>query len=172
MEGHAVVDAPSLEAYREEDDEAAQSSVGRTKRADALDVLGGVAQKMLARGQNAEAERVLTAHLTSLMHQARAGLLRDAPEVLAKASNHALRLCAATKKASWANYALALYECHARPLPGESIDELYALARSVQLDLALLRRYLAALRASSELSASDKFLLRRLEGLEQVVAST
>jgi len=59
-----------------------------------------------------------------------------------------------------------------RLMPGESIDELYALARSVPLDLALLRRYLAALRASSELGANDKFLLRRLEGLEQLVAST
>jgi len=165
-------DTPSLDLYADEDEDVPLSSGGRTKRADALEVLGGVAQKMLARGQNADAERVLTTHLANVMQQARAGLLRDEPELLGKVAGHALRLCAATKKATWANYVLALYECSARPIPGESIDELYALARSVPLDLALLRRYLASLRSSGELGANDKFLLRRLEGLEQLVIST
>lgn len=173
VDGKAAVLPPSPDARDDAEDEPASFSAGMlTARADALEVLGGVAQKMLAKGHVIEAERLLATHLSNAMTQARAGALANNPALVAKAAEHALRLAGVTKKSEWVNYVLLLYEAVERPIPPAATDELYALARAVPVDLALLRRYLDVLRTSTaELGPTDKFLLRRLEGLEQLVAA-
>jgi len=138
--------------------------------AEGFAVLGNVADKVLALGRGAEAERVLSGAMQSLMLASRgSGVLPV--EVADKAAEYAVRLVSATRKASWADYAFELFMNLRRPLPGPAVDELYSVLRVVSgVDLTLLRNYVALLQAlQHSFGPSERFLVQRIEGLERIV---
>jgi predicted component of type VI protein secretion system len=139
------------------------------RRADAFNLLGGVAEKALALGRAEEAERLLAAPLSETIDACRAGK-RLAPEHVDQAARFAAKLATATTKGSWVDFVIELYTATARPCPAPVVDELYSAMRKANgVDLARLRAYLAALRAKQgSLGPAERFLVQRIEGLERL----
>jgi pSer/pThr/pTyr-binding forkhead associated (FHA) protein len=150
-------------------DPEAESSMVR--RADAFNLLGGVAEKALAMGRADEAERLLAGPLADVVEASRAGK-RMSPWLVDMASRFAAKLATATAKGAWADYVIELYDAQVRVCPAPVIDELYSAYRKVNaVDLARLRAYLGRLREKqASFGPADRFLLQRLEGLERLAA--
>ena len=140
-----------------------------TRRAEALQMLGSVADKALALGRGQEAEHVIGTHLVAALSDATAGR-GVAPEVARSAAQYAVKLATATGKAAWLDFAFRLYNALGETIPLPIVDEMYTVLHRVRgLDRDLLRSYSDFLRARSEqLSAPERFVLQRLEGLERL----
>jgi pSer/pThr/pTyr-binding forkhead associated (FHA) protein len=141
---------------------------------DTLDLLGGVAEKILALGRGDEAERILSAPLQGLLGEMRGGRRpKNDAEMLEKAARYAVKLAAATSKGQWVDYVIDIYAIVRRPLPVSVIDPLYdTLRKTSAINLGALRAYLKGLRELGEtLSPADRFALQRIEGLERLASS-
>jgi len=140
-----------------------------TRKGDALELLAGVADKVLALGRGEEAERILSSYLKNLLTVARTRGEVD-PAVAQKAVTYAVRIAEATGKGAWVDYSLELYGVLKRPLPAPVVDRLYEVLRKLTpVSAAVYRQYLSAVRAAeSELGPAERFLMRRLEGLESL----
>jgi hypothetical protein len=142
-----------------------------TRRADALQLLGGVVDKALALGRGAEAEHLIGTHLVAALSDATAGR-GVAPEVARSAAQYAVKLATATGKAAWLDFAFRLYNALGQTIPLPIVDEMYTVLRRVRgVDRELLRSYTSFLRTHSDrLSAPERFVLQRLEGLDRLAA--
>lgn len=142
-----------------------------TRRAEALRLLGGVADKALALGRGQEAEHVLGAHLVAALSDATAGR-GVAPDVARTSAQYAVKLAIATGKATWIDFAFRLYDALGETIPLPIVDQMYTVLRRVRgVDRELLRRYADFLRTRrDELSLPERFVLNRLEGLERLAA--
>jgi pSer/pThr/pTyr-binding forkhead associated (FHA) protein len=141
---------------------------------DMLDLLGGVAEKILALGRGEEAERILSAPLLSLLSEMRGGRrAQSGSEMLEKAARYAVKLAQATGKGRWVDYVIDVYAVAQRPIPVIIVDQLFdTLRRTSNINLAALRDYLRALRGLGEtLGPAERFALQRLEGLERLASS-
>jgi pSer/pThr/pTyr-binding forkhead associated (FHA) protein len=154
-------------------DEATRTAEGEqekseaTRRGDALELLASVADKVLALGRGDEAERVLSSYLRNLLQSARVGTDID-PAITERAATYAVRIAEATNKGSWVDYAIELYSIMKKPLPAVVIDRLYETLRKLApLSAHVFRQYLVVLRSvEAQLGPSDRFLMRRIEGLD------
>ncbi len=142
-----------------------------TREGDALELLGGVADKVLALGRGEEAEKILSSYLTNMLESAERGTVE--PKTAEKGVGYAVKLAGATGKGSWVDYAFNLFKVLKRPLPGEVVDELYSVLRRVSgVNLAGLRDYVAVLRGvRANFGPADRFLTQRIEGLERLASS-
>ena len=86
------------------------------RRADAFNLLGGVAEKALAMGRADEAERLLASPLADVVEASRAGK-RLSPWLVVMAARVAAKLATATAKGAWADYVIELYDAQLRPCP-------------------------------------------------------
>ncbi len=147
------------------------SDVSMVRRADAFNLLGGVAEKALAMGRAAEAERILASPLADVIEAARAGK-RITPTLADQAARFSARLATATGKGPWADYVIELYCSQARLAPAPVIDELYnAFRRVTAIDRDRLREYLELLHEQlAGFGPAERFLFQRLEGLERLAA--
>lgn len=138
---------------------------------EALATLALVAERTLSLGRGADAERILDKPLTSVRLRVRRGEAPDA-ETLELAASCAVRLAEATRKGSWVDYAVDLYATTGGVLPGPVVDRLYGAVRVVEgANVERLRSYIEALnKQRSSLGPGDLFLLRRIEGLERLLA--
>jgi len=154
--GTAFTDPPTAEASR-----SLQS----------FQLLGGVADKAFAMGRAEEAERILQSLLVDVMQRVRDGQPLDA-SVTEAAAKYAARLGGATTKGTWIDYVFELYKRLKLTLPAPVIDELYSAVRKAKApDIALFRSYLADLRKSvSSAHPAQRFLIQRIEGLEQLLS--
>ncbi|MEB2314118.1 MAG: FHA domain-containing protein [Sorangiineae bacterium] len=136
-----------------------------------FELLGGLAEKVLALGRAEEAERLLTAPLAAVAKAAAEHRLE--PGRAERAAGWALKLAVATGKGEWVDYLVEVYRALGRPLPAAVVDELYsALRRVSSVNLAGLRDYVASLQSiRGELGPADRFVLQRLEGLERLAAA-
>jgi hypothetical protein len=141
-----------------------------TRRADALDLLCGVAEKQLALGRGDEAEKVLATALGNLLKSVQGGSAL-APASAARASTYAVRIADVTGKARWVDYCFELYAALARPLPSEVVDHLYVVLRKVSgVAISGFRAYLEKLKGvAPSLSPTERFVLQRIEGLERLI---
>ncbi len=156
--------SPIGAALHEESSEA-------THQGDALELLGGVADKVLALGRGEEAERILSNYLQNMRDSARTGDLPDARNA-ERAAHYAVKLAQGTGKARWVDYTFDLYRILQRPLPAATVDQLYNVLRNVAgVSLPGLREYVAVLRAAQpRLGPAERFLVQRIEGLERLAA--
>jgi pSer/pThr/pTyr-binding forkhead associated (FHA) protein len=141
---------------------------------DTLDLLGGVAEKILALGRGDEAERILSAPLQGLLSEMRGGRRpKNDSEMMEKAARYAVKLAAATGKGQWVDYVIDTYAIVRRPLPLSVIDQLHdTLRKTSAINLGAFRAYLKVLREIGEtLSPAERFALQRIEGLERVASS-
>jgi len=148
-----------------------EESSEATHQGDALELLGGVADKVLALGRGEEAERILSNYLQNMRDSARTGDLPDARNA-ERAAHYAVKLAHGTGKARWVDYTFDLYRILQRPLPAATVDQLYSVLRNVAgVSLPGLREYVAVLRAAQpRLGPAERFLVQRIEGLERLAA--
>ena len=151
--------------------ELKQPEVEATQRAEALELLGGVADKVLALGRGEEAERVLSTALGNVLNEVKRGR-EPAARVISKAAIYAGKLAEATAHGRWVDYTIDLYAGLRRPMPIELVDQMYAVIRRVDaVSQQGLRAYLSILHAQTQAFApNERFAIQRLEGLERLVA--
>jgi hypothetical protein len=142
-----------------------------THQGDALELLGGVADKVLALGRGEEAERILTNYLHNMRDAAKGGDVPDARHA-ERAAHYAVKLAQATGRGHWVDYAFDLYRTLQRPLPAVTVDQLYTVLRNISgVSLPGLREYVAVLRGvQGRLGPAERFLVQRIEGLERLAA--
>ena len=147
------------------------SEMSMVRRQDAFTLLTGVADKALAMGRAAEAERILASPLADVIEASRAGK-KLTVGLVDQAARFSAKLATATGKGTWADYVVELYSAQMRPIPAPVIDELYnALRRVASIDLQRLRSYIESLKGgATSYGPGDRFLIQRLEGLERLAA--
>lgn len=141
-----------------------------TQESRVLDMLSGVAAKAFELGRGAEAERILTRPLEMLLERVALGRPIDAREA-DEAAMLAARLARATGRGPWIDYVFGLFAALERLPPAPVVDELHQAVRSARgVNLPEFRRYLEVLHGSQHTyGPAERFLLRRLEGLEGVL---
>lgn len=150
-----------------------------TRTARALDVIAGIASKAIAMGRFEEAERMLLPHLDNILeralaHQPLSDSEKDDPDVLfAGATSYALQLAQGLKATKWIDWVFRMHTATGRLMEAETIETLHNLVRNNNYSTPqFLRAYLRVVNNhASDYGASERFLLRRLEGLEQVVSA-
>jgi hypothetical protein len=150
--------------------EAERAREELTRRADGLDLLCGVADKVLALGRGDEAEKLLGTALTNLLKQAQSAQ-GVAPASAARAASYAVRIADATGRARWVDYCFELYLALGRPLPGEVVDQLYVVLRKTSgVAIAGFRAYSEKLKSvAPSFSPTDRFVQQRIDGLERLI---
>lgn len=140
-----------------------------TRKGDAIDLLGSVVDKMLSLGRGDEAERMIATYLRNLLQVAKTRAEVE-QRVAEKAANYAVLIAIATGKGTWVDYAFDLYSVVKRPLPAPIVDRLYESLRKLSpVSANGFRQYLAVLRAEeAQFGPSERFLLRRIEGIESL----
>jgi len=140
-----------------------------TAETDAIALLGGVAERLIAEGRGLDAERLMTARMNAILEEAQR-TNRIAPDAATATARMAVKLAAATAKQSWVEYAFAVSTIGPHALPIELVDELYNLVRRLPpMRIAVLRDYIAALSENSgKLSPSERFVLQRLRGFAKL----
>lgn len=135
-------------------------------------VLGQIADKALALGRYEEAERILERRLKEMLRDAQAG--RHIPdEKLFEATGYALRLAEGTRKVAWLDWVFQVHDATAQLLDADAIGQLHDLVRQIRYPGGeVFRNYLTNLRGRLDsLSPSQRFLLRRLEGIERMIGA-
>jgi hypothetical protein len=142
----------------------------QTHAGDVFDLLGPVADKVLALGRGEEAERILAGVLQTVLRETQAGRELDA-SMTDRAAAYAIRVAEATGKANWLDYAIELFHGCNRMLPAAHVDRLYDVVRKARgMNVTAFRAYVAKLQVNSAmLGPSERFVLQRLEGLERVL---
>jgi hypothetical protein len=122
-------------------------------------------------GKTREGEAALEPFLTRTLGDARAHAIT--PTARDDAVRTAVRLAKTTGKAAWVEYVFELCTAVNWLLPIETVDELYDVVRKVPpVRLRLLREYVQQLGSSAVArTAAEQFVLRRLEGLEALLAA-
>jgi hypothetical protein len=145
-------------------------SEDQTHVGDVFDVLGSVADKVLALDRGDEAERILSGVLISVQREAASGK-ELSTSVSERAATYAVRIASATGRANWLDYTIDLYAKLGRVLPLPLVDQLYDVVRKARgMNVSALREYVASLE-KKDLGPSERFVLQRLQGLERVVLS-
>ena len=141
-----------------------------TRRTDALDLLCGVADKVLVLGRGDEAEKLLGTALGNMLKQAQSGGSLS-PASAARAATYAVRIADATGRGRWVDFCFDLYAAQSRPLPSEVVDQLYVVLRKITgVAVSGFRAYLEKLRAvAPSFSPNDRFVMQRIEGLERLI---
>lgn len=142
-----------------------QGNLDKTERANAFDVLGRLAEKMLAAGRHLEAERVLYDHMTKVLGGARAGL--PVPEGVAKtAIDFALRLANASGRNVWTDYIVELCVITGSVIGVKEIDSFLEAHKKAPADPQLLARYVEAVGARKrQLTGAERDAIERVEAL-------
>lgn len=172
--GPAAEDLSRVQVARAHADTASDPRVAEpepTHREEALQLLGGVADKVLALGRGEEAERVLATALNHVLADVKRGR-EPPPAVLQRAATYAGKLAEATSRGKWLDYTIELYASLRRPLPIELVDQMYAVLRRVDaVNLTALRAYLSVLHdQTTSYGPNERFAIQRLEGFERLVA--
>ena len=167
----ALARMPSKSTVRIVGGPSATPRTEATTKENAIGLIASVADKLLARGNGRDAERILRPRLTELLVKAREGeaVPRDVAEVAAR---EAVKLAAALQDASWAEYAFDLYAAVRRPLPSDIIDSLHEVLRNVPpIRLDLVRRYVRVLDEAEAPTPGERFLIQRIRGLAGLAAA-
>ena len=143
-----------------------------TVRADVLSLIAKLADKMLAVGKVAEAERILAPRLREVLSHARSNATVP-DEVADAAARHAVRLAQGAKDPAWVEYAFELHSYLRQPLPSDVIEQLYTTLRTIPpIKLESLRRYVEVLNSVSEgFQPGERFLVKRIRGLEGLASA-
>jgi hypothetical protein len=142
----------------------------QTHAGDVFDLLGPVADKVLALGRGDEAERILSGVLTTVLREVQAGRELDST-MTDRAASYAIRIAEATGRPNWLDYVIELFGAINRLVPASHVDRLYDVVRKARgMNVTAFRAYVAKMQASAGLlGPSERFVLQRLEGLERVL---
>jgi len=132
------------------------SGVPSTARADALEVIGALADRLASNGNVDEARRVLSSHLKRILQGATAGL--SVPEeVCLLASRHALSLSRWTGQSIWIDYVVELHLAARRAMHPDTFTTFESAALSLgEFDRQLFTYYVDGLRGERGLLTVDE----------------
>jgi hypothetical protein len=131
-------------------------------------LLGGIAEKALAMDRYEEAERVLQPAMEKLMSSAEGEGTLDEGALL-EGIGYALRLAGGPRATKWIDWVFEVHRHTERVMDTKTLDRLHELVRKSRYNNPKpLRAYLDVLQAKV-LAPAERFLLRRLEGLERVI---
>lgn len=139
------------------------SGVPSTARADALEVIGALAERLAGSGNVDEARRVLSSHLKRILQGATAGLTVP-DDVCLLASKHALSLARWTGQSAWIDYVVELHLAARRTMHLETFAGFESVVLSLgDMDRQLFAYYVDGLRGERGLmTAEDREVLERL----------
>jgi pSer/pThr/pTyr-binding forkhead associated (FHA) protein len=137
-----------------------------TARADALKMIGGLADRLAATGNLEEAAQVLSGHLRRILKGANSGLTVT-PEVASSAAHHALTLARWTKLPLWADYVVELHLSARLVMSAVTLASFEAVIGKLDFDRMLLGYYVEGLR--NQLEKLDMDERRRVERLRFLV---
>lgn len=139
------------------------SGVPSTARADALEVIGALADRLASGGNLDEARRVLSSHLKRILQGATAGLTVP-DEVCLLASRHALSLARWTGQSTWIDYVVELHLAARRAMNPETFTTFESVVLSVgDLDRQLFTYYVDGLRGERGLlTVEERVVLDRM----------
>jgi pSer/pThr/pTyr-binding forkhead associated (FHA) protein len=145
---------------------AGLAEIPSTARADALQMIGGLADRLAATGNLEEAAQVLSGHLRRILKGANAGLQVPA-DVAASASHHALTLARWTRQPLWADYVVELHLSARLVMNAVTLAGFEDVASKLEdFDRMLLGYYVDGLRdRSATLSLDERTRVERLERL-------
>ncbi len=133
-------------------------------------LLAPIADKGLALKRYDEAHRLLHQPLEQLRKSLQEGEVIE-PSITDRGVGLALHLVHSKYAAHWLTWLFDVLSVRKRLIDSDSVEALHEAARSSRYrDPKPLRRYLEAMRTLN-LSASQRFTLRRLEALERVIAA-
>ncbi|MEM7449237.1 MAG: FHA domain-containing protein [Myxococcota bacterium] len=143
-----------------------------TSRADTFLLIAMIADKALAMQRYEEAERMALPHLEDLMSRAKEGK-PVSERHMQTGTRLALALVSGPERRRYIEWVLQLYTARARLMKADDIDRLYELVRTARYTNArAVRDYIDTLTQDVDtFGASEKFLMKRLEGLERVVGA-
>lgn len=144
------------------------SSVPSTARADALEVIGALADRLANSGNLDEARRVLSSHLKRILQGATAGLTVP-DEVCTLASHHAVSLARWTGQSTWIDYVVELHLAARRAMSPITFADFESVVLSVgEFDRQLFAYYIDGLRDERELlTGEEQLVLERLIQLSE-----
>lgn len=133
-------------------------------------LLSGMADKALAMGRAEEAERILSPVLHEVL-EAQKKKLAD-PALADQAIAYAVRLAGLTQRGSWIDYVFEMHLAANRLVAGPVVDDLHGVVRRVKsVNLRIIRDYISAMKAiAGSFTPNERFVLQRIEGIEQVSA--
>lgn len=153
-EGPPSVRSTDLKALRNR-----SSGVPSTARADALEVIGALAERLASSGNIDEARRVLSSHLKRILQGATAGLTVP-EEVCLMASRHALSLGRWTGQSTWIDYVIELHLAARRAMHPDTFDSFESVVLSIgDHDRQLFTYYVDGLRGERGLLTPDERLV-------------
>jgi FHA domain len=133
-----------------------RSGVPSTARADALEVIGALADRLASNGNIDEARRVLSSHLKRVLQGATAGLTVP-DEVCLLASRHALSLARWTGQSVWIDYVVELHLAGRRAMNAETAGSFESVVLSLgDFDRQLFTYYVDGLRGERGLLTPDE----------------
>jgi len=140
-----------------------RSGVPSTARADALEVIGALADRLASSGNVDEARRVLSSHLKRILQGATAGLTVP-DEVCLLASRHALSLARWTGQSTWIDYVVELHLAARRAMNQETAAAFESVMLSLgDFDRQLYTYYVDGLRGERGLlTPEERIVLDRL----------
>lgn len=140
-----------------------RSGVPSTARADALEVIGALADRLASSGNLDEARRVLSSHLKRILQGATAGLTVP-NEVCLLASRHALSLARWTGQSAWIDYVVELHLAARRAMDQETAASFESVLLSLgDFDRQLFTYYVDGLRGERGLmTPEERVVLDRL----------
>jgi hypothetical protein len=143
--------------------EAPSSSAPSTARADAIEVIGALAERLAAGGNIQEASRVLAAHLGRILQGASAGL-HVPDEVCTLAARQAVLLASWTRQSAWLDYVIELHLAARRCLSPLTFTAFEGMHRTLGgSDARLLSYYVDSLSdGRTPLSGDERLVLERL----------
>jgi hypothetical protein len=144
------------------------SGVPSTARADALEVIGALAERLASNGNLDEARRVLSSHLKRILQGATAGLTVP-DEVCILACHHAVSLARWTGQSTWIDYVVELHLAARRAMSPTTFTDFESVALSVgDFDRQLFAYYIDGLRDERALlTGEERLVLERLIQLSE-----
>jgi len=148
-----------------------RAQVETTGRVDAFELLGALADKAFALGQNDRAAELVGPYLRNILRT-----VRDGGSVSAETSTfvarYAVKIAAATGDPQWIEVALELFTLTKTLLPAAVVGDLATLRTRLAINRPALRRYVDVLRASVvRFDAAEHILLQRIAGLDPLASS-
>jgi hypothetical protein len=118
-----------------------QPGLQTTQKADAFQILGRLADRMLVMGRSDAAIKILNGHMQELLAAVRAGD-KVAPDVVKGSTTYAMKLASSAAAGEWIDYVLELHFLLRSVLEPEVIGQIDLLVRKgVKVDLELFTRY-------------------------------
>lgn len=140
-------------------------NVPATGRADALKMIGSLADRLAATGNLEEASQVLSGHLRRILKGANSGLTVP-PDVAASAAHHALTLARWTKQALWVDYVVELHLSARLVMNAVTLSQLEDVTSRIDFDRMLLGYYIDGMKSQEpRLDDDERRRLRRLEAI-------